>query len=128
MSKSVKPDHLGEALSEVLTVYGQDVTEKVNECGQTAMKTLVSRTKATAPVGARGSYKKNITSKAVTDGNGMKKFIWHVKAPDHRLTHLLVKGHAKKNGGRTRANPFLQNALDEVLPAYEEAVKEAVKG
>jgi hypothetical protein len=58
---------------------------------------------------------------------GQKRFIWHVKAPDYRLTHLLVKGHATKDGGRTKANPFLQNALDQVLPEYEKEVEEAVK-
>ena len=60
-------------------------------------------------------------------GHGTKKYIWHVKAPDHRLTHLLVHGHATRNGGRTKADPFLQNALDTVLPEYETAVKEAVQ-
>ena len=45
----------------------------------------------------------------------------------HRLTHLLVHGHATRNGGRTKANPFLKNALDAVLPEYERAVEEAVK-
>ena len=57
----------------------------------------------------------------------MKRYIWYVKAPDHRLTHLLVHGHATRNGGRTKANPFLKNALDDVLPEYERAVEEAVK-
>ena len=57
----------------------------------------------------------------------MKKFVWHVKAPDYRLTHLLVHGHATKTGGRTKADPFLHKALDVVLPEYEQAVKEACK-
>ena len=54
--------------------------------------------------------------------------MWYVKAPDHRLTHLLVRGHATKDGGRTKADPFLENALDVVLPEYEQNAREAVKG
>ena len=57
----------------------------------------------------------------------MKKFIWYVRPPDHRVTHLLVKGHATRNGGRTKADPFLRNALDQVLPEYEKAVEESLK-
>ena len=52
---------------------------------------------------------------------------WYVKAPDYRLTHLIVHGHATKDGGRTRGNPFLKNALDEVLPEYEREVEEVLK-
>ena len=52
---------------------------------------------------------------------------WYVKAPHYRLTHLLVHGHAKKDGGRVQGDPFLQNALDEVLPEYERAVEEGLK-
>lgn len=126
MAKSKGIADLGAALQNELQLYHEGVIEKVNAAGETAVKDLVKKTKATAPV-ASGSFKKNITSKKVDVGNGMKKFIWGVKAPDHRITHLLVHGHATKNGGRTKADPFLQNALDVVLPEYEKAVEEALK-
>lgn len=128
MSKSIGIDKLGPAVSEALTVYHEEVTERVNEKGREAIKRLVKQTKATAPEDKRGSFKKNISSQETDDGRGMKRFTWYVKPPDHRLTHLIVKGHATKNGDRTKPNPFLQNALDEVLPDYENAVKEAIKG
>lgn len=127
MSKSLKPELFGESLARELTLYQKSVTERVNECGRTAIKTLVQKTKGTAPVGARGSFKKNIASKEIDAGHGMKSFIWYVKSPDHRLTHLLVHGHATKNGGRTKGDPFLSDALDQVLPEYEKDVEEAVK-
>ena len=126
MAKSKGIADLGADLQNELQLYHEGVIEKVNAAGETAVKDLVKKTKATAPV-ASGSFKKNITSKKVDVGNGMKKFIWGVKAPDHRITHLLVHGHATKNGGRTKADPFLQNALDVVLPEYEKAVEEALK-
>ena len=92
------------------------------------MKKLVKRTKASAPVGERGKFKKAIAMKEEDAGNGSKKFIWYVKPPEHRLTHLLVHGHATKDGGRTKANPFLKNEVDVVLPEYEQAVEEVIKG
>ena len=36
------------------------------------------------------------------------------------MTHLLEKGHANRDGGRTKAYPHIK-------PAEEEAVKEALK-
>jgi hypothetical protein len=126
MAKTIKPADLGAAIQEELELYSEGVAERVNAVGKTAAEKLKKLTKATAPV-ASGSFRKNIAVKEVDSGHGTKKYIWHVKAPDHRLTHLLVHGHATRNGGRTKADPFLQNALDTVLPEYEQAVKEAVQ-
>lgn len=126
MAKTIKPADLGAAIQQELELYSEGVAERVNAVGKTAAEKLKKLTKATAPV-ASGSFRKNIAVKEVDSGHGTKKYIWHVKAPDHRLTHLLVHGHATRNGGRTKADPFLQNALDTVLPEYETAVKEAVQ-
>lgn len=125
---TITPDKLREAIKQELTIYHENVEDKLREVTRQHATELVKKTKATAPVGARGSFRKNIAG----DFRGLKKgrtihATWYVKAPDYRLTHLLVHGHAKKNGGRTKANPFLHNALNEVLPAYERAVEEAVK-
>ena len=126
-------DNLGEQLEQVLTIYGEDVNEKLRTITRESMKKLVKETKATAPRNRRGQYRKNITAdysglKASTRGlKGQDVHsIWYVKAPDYRLTHLLVHGHATRNGGRTRANPFLQNAIDRVIPEYEQKVQEAI--
>lgn len=126
MAKTIKPADLGAAIQQELELYSEVVTKRVNAVGKTATDKLKKLTKASAPV-ASGSFRKNIAVKEVDSGHGTKKYIWHVKAPDHRLTHLLVHGHATRNGGRTKADPFLQNALDTVLPEYEQTVKEAVQ-
>lgn len=126
MAKTIKPGDLGAALQRELTVYHQDVVEKVDTASEAAVKKLVKLTKASAPVRS-GSFKKNIASKILEKRLNGSEFVWYVKAPDHRVTHLIVHGHATRTGGRTRSNPFLQNALDTVLPEYEKAIEEAVK-
>lgn len=127
MSKPLKPADLGKAISDELTLYHKDVLEKVNAAGEKAIKALVKKTKATAPKRS-GDFRKAITSKTETStATGEKTFVWGAKAPHHRLTHLLVKGHAKPNGGRVPGDPFLENALDQVLPEYERDVEEALK-
>ena len=126
MSKSVKPENLAAALQRELSLYSDEVVDRVNQAGRESAKKLEKLTKATAPV-ASGSFKRNIATKEVDAGHGMKKFIWYVRPPDHRVTHLLVKGHATRDGGRTKADPFLRYALDQVLPEYEKAVEESLK-
>lgn len=125
---------LNTQLEQVLTIYSEDINEKLRGVTRESMKQLVKETKATAPRGRRnGQYRKQITA----DYSGLKNSarglrgqdvnaVWYVKAPDYRLTHLLVYGHATKNGGRTAANPFLHNARDKVVAEYEQKVQEVL--
>ena len=127
--------NINEQMAQVLTIYTEEVNEKLREVTRESMKKLVKETKATAPKGKRnGQYRKKITADftgTVKSSRGLRgqkvNAIWHVKAPDYRLTHLLVYGHATSDGGRTAPNPFLQNALDKVLPEYEQKVQEALQ-
>ena len=132
MAKTIKPGDLGAAISQELTTYHAEVVEKLDAAGDAAIKKLVNLTRATAPKGIRGKFRRFISSKCLKgERRGIyvqgSTYVWYVKPPEYRLTHLLAYGHATKNGGRTKADPFLKNALDTVLPEYEEAVKEAIK-
>lgn len=128
MANGIDISELADAIDQTLTIYHANVLERIDKAGEDAMKELVKRTKATAPVGKRQrGFKRSISSKVLERGPRGSKRVWFVKSPDHRLTHLLVHGHATKNGGRTSADPFLQNAVDTVLPEYEAAVEEAIR-
>ena len=127
MAKPIQLSGLADALQEELALYSTDVVEKVNDASKAAADKLKKLTKATAPKDT-GSFRKNIAVKEETaSATGDKKYTWHVKAPDYRKTHLLVHGHATQTGGRVPGDPFLQKALDQVLPEYERAVEEALK-
>lgn len=126
MSRRINPASLGGVLEKELSTYRKEVLDRVDDVGRESMKKLVKMTKASAPVGYRGQFRRSITSREKPGPRGTK-FEWGVNKPDYRLTHLLVHGHALPNGGRTRGDPFLKNALDVVLPEYEEGVKEAIE-
>lgn len=126
MARTVRPDQLGAAIEHELSMYHASVVERVNAAGETAIKDLVKKTKATTPK-RTGKLKKAITYKAIADIDGAKTYVLHAKAPSHRIFHLAVHGHATKTGGRARGNPFLANALASVLPEYEQAIEEAVR-
>lgn len=126
MSIKVKAGELSDVIERELTIYSENIVNGVNEAGRRNIKNLVSKTKATAPQKS-GDFKRSITSKALDAGNGMKSFVWYVKAPDYRLTHLLVHGHVTRNGGRTRADPFLSDAWTDVSESYQREVEEAIR-
>ena len=127
MAKTIKPADLVAELEKALTIYHTGTVEKLDAAGAEAVKKLVKLTRSTAPEGHRKQYRRSIASKILKKDKRGSTYVWYVKPPDHRLTHLRVHGHATKDGGRTKADPFLQNALDVVLPEYENAVREAVK-
>lgn len=127
MGKKVKLEGLSAAIEQELTSYHESIVEKLDAAGDAAVKKLVKLTKATAPVGKRGSYRKNIAGRRLFKTKRASKHAWFVKAPDYRLTHLLIRPHPTPNGSQTKGDPFLKNAVDEVLPEYENAVKEAIE-
>lgn len=129
-TERVTIEGLGDAIAEQLGLYRKDVQDKLNAAGKKAIKELARKTKSTAPVDERADhqhYADMITTKSETNRIGDMVHTWYVKPPGHRLTHLLVHGHATRDGGRTRGDPFLQNALDEVLPDYEKQIEEALR-
>lgn len=120
-----KPQEFGRFLQSELKMYHQDLVEQLNEIAEESAQDLVKRTKATAPKRS-GAFRRAITYKPQRGVFGDVRCVWGAKAPHHRLTHLLVKGHAKVNGGRVDGDPFLTNALEEVRPEYERKVEEAI--
>lgn len=126
MSRKVKPEALAAAIQQELEGWSGDVKDRVNDAGRESIDKLVKLTKATAPK-RTGKFRRAITSEESTNALGAKTYTWGAKAPSHRVTHLLVHGHANRGGGRTAGDPFLESALNTVLPEYEKAVKEAVE-
>lgn len=135
----VASTEVSAALEAQLSKYNEELNDKLTTVVDESITQLVNLTKSTAPRGPRnGQFRKNIAAdkrnlkKAHRGAHGgfhgrVMTATWYVKAPDYRLTHLLVHGHATKDGGRTAANPFLQNAVNQVIPEYERKVQEALQ-
>ena len=129
-TERVTIEGLVAAIAEQLGLYRKEVQDKLNKAGKKAIKELERKTKDTAPFDARAyhqHYADMIATKSEADRTGDMVHTWYVKPPGHRLTHLLVHGHETRDGGRTRGDPFLQKALDEVLPDYEKQIEEALR-
>ena len=120
MSKKVKVDDLAKALIEELQNY-EGVTEEaawngVVETSNDALQQL--RNAHPAGSGEYGSWNTYNRGWKILKTKRDKTATIH-NATDYRLTHLLEKGHAKVNGGRTRAFPHIapvaEKCEDELL-------------
>ena len=128
MSTSISVDQLGNAITEELTLYSQNVIDGVKKEAKKSMSQLVKDTKATAPVGKRNKhYRDSIKSKKTAESDRSVEYTWYVTGSDYRLSHLLENGHALRDGGRVAGTHFIQNATDPILESYIKAVEEVIK-
>lgn len=129
----INPNELVETIDKVLNDYNKNIVNKaVKTETKKAMKQLVKLTKDTAPVGKRQKhYKDNITSKKHMEKERFAGLsyseIWYVKGSDYRLTHLLEHGHMLRNGKRSKAFKFAENAYNEVEKNYIKSLTEAIE-
>ena len=126
MAKTVKPGDLGEAIAEELKLYRADVTKKLNTASKEAAQELVELTEASTPI-RTARFAANIAMKKLETRNGCDTYAWYVKPPLHRITHLLVHGHATRNGDRVPGNSFLHDAWEKVKAKYEKALEEVFR-
>ena len=112
MATKTSVDNLAKEIEKCLDDFA-GVTEEACEKGvsETA-KDAVQALRSAHPAGSGeyGSWDKYNRGWKVmqtkTDKRYHRKATIH-NATDYRLTHLLEKGHAKVNGGRTRAFPHI---------------------
>ena len=102
-------DELSNAVLEQLETYEEKVTEvmkkSVDRASKDCMQTIKSHISFNQPT---GKYVKNFKLKTSYEDDYAKRKTWYVAGKEHSLTHLLEYGHAKVNGGRTRAFPHIQ--------------------
>ena len=124
-------EHLSAQLNKELTVYSTEVTDELKKIAKKYASELVKKTKATAPSGNRkfNKYRDSIKSKKLNESARGITYVWYVdsKNSNYRLTHLIVHGHATRNGGRTKANNFLKVAVDNMETEYLKAVEEVLQ-
>lgn len=126
---NVTIESLSDAINKELTIYSREITDTLKNEAKSSMSKLVKQTRATAPVGNRQKhYKDNIASKKVSENDRGASYVWYVKGSDYRLSHLLERGHATRDGGRVNGTHFIEKASEPILADYEAKVEEAIKG
>jgi hypothetical protein len=122
MNERIKADDFSSACKRILDQYGDDCRKAVIDTVKTVAKDSAKELKKAGGFDDRtGKYRKGWTSKVETSRLGAEGVVYNRSS--YYLTHLLEFGHAKQNGGRTRAfahiEPVNENTEKELMEVLE---------
>lgn len=125
---NVTIDQLGDEIRARLNSFEEGVRDGVKQAVDATMTEMVKDTRAHAQVRpGGGKYKRSIG--AVVGENTALAYskIWRVKSPQHRLAHLLDKGHALRNGGHYAGNAHATNAERRAVETFQRKIEEVIR-
>lgn len=121
----VSSDMLGKKLGEILTKYGNDVTEVVRQSVKKTGTYAANKLKEVSPK-KTGAYAKGWKSGEYTwTALGAHVTVHNAKKPG--LAHLLENGHALRNGGRAPAHVHIKPIEDEAKDILENTVIKEIR-
>ena len=126
MARLLRPDQFANAVNSILAEYKDVIDADVQAATKEVAKEAVKNVKANAPV-RTGKYRSSIKTKQTEKGVNRATSVVYADAPSYRLTHLLEFGHAKVNGGRTKAQPHWSKAEQDAIREFERKLKEAIE-
>lgn len=126
MAKKIPVDRLAAEIEKILTEYGDEVQENVDEATQRVAKAGAKavRANANSTFDGTGKYAKGWKSKFETGRLSSQGIIYNGDLPG--LPHLLEHGHANRNGGRTPGRPHIGPVEKQIIEDFEKAVKAAI--
>ena len=111
---AINIDKMDIEIRRNLEIYLANTQEDVKRAVEETAKETVQELRKTSPVrkgGKGGQYAKNWACKRSRQrGRWFNSMIVYNKDPTYRLTHLLEKEHASRNGGRVKAQPHIAPA------------------
>ena len=122
----VKANQMVEAIAGELAEYASEVTDTVKDAVSQVAKETVSEVKRRSPTDT-GAYKRSWSRQKSFESAGSVRFTIYNRK-HYQLTHLLENGHAKVNGGRTRAYPHIAPAEEFAELQLEQLLKRELGG
>ena len=124
MSERVSVDQITAAFDRILSNYADATEETCKEAISATAKETVNELRNVHVSGAEkygswDNYRKSWKSKKTN--KGLETTIYNEKY--YRLTHLLEKGHAFKNGGRAKAFPHIAPIAEKAEESLLKKVK-----
>ena len=101
-------DNLADEIMAGLQEYADLADETMKKAVKKTATSVKKEISANAPK-YTGAYGKSWTTKKVNENSHSLQMTVHSKS-HYQLTHLLEKGHAKRNGGRVQGKPHIAPA------------------
>lgn len=112
---------LAHEINRQLALFAGVVQADIADAADEVAKLGVTKLRTKSPVGATGDYAKGWRVKKV----GTKRIVHN--ATEYRLTHLLEKGHATRDGGRTTAQPHIKPVENELAIEFEREIRKKIE-
>ena len=126
MSRTVSIGEMADAIMEDLQEYADAASIDVKAAVRKSANTVKRQIGEKALVGKTGRYAKSWRVKTTEENS--QKLVQTVHSPKrYMLAHLLEKGHAKRNGGRTRAIPHIAPAEQAGVEQLETLIRRALE-
>lgn len=114
---------IGDEIAKVLNEYSDEVVKATNEAVDETAKEAVEELKTAGDFKDRsGKYRKGWSKVKGDNHFGVQSQV--IKNKEYRLTHLLEKGHAKRNGGRVRAYPHIAPVEEGLSDKIQKKIEE----
>ena len=118
-------DNLAKTIMEGLQEYADVASEDVKAAVRKAGKSVKADIAANAPK-RTGAYSKSWTVKTQKETANSLEVVIHSKNR-YQLAHLLEHGHAKRNGGRTKAIPHIAPAEELGAEQLEQDIERMIR-
>lgn len=120
-------DDLARLITEDLTTYSEEVEAAVEDTIVQVTDESLRAIRESQPIQHMTQYKKGFRAQDVYKARGKHKgyFKLVISNVNYRITHLLEKGHAKRNGGRVQEYPHWISG-EKIAETLPDRVKDAI--
>ncbi|QNU66919.1 hypothetical protein EHE19_019175 [Ruminiclostridium herbifermentans] len=126
--ETIDINNLAAAITEELQIYSNEVADGIKKSVDIVADEVNQEIKNHITFEQHTKkYVKSFRLKTSYEGQFEKRKTWYVANGQHRLTHLLEKGHALRQGGRTRAFPHIKYGEELAQKRMEELAREAIE-